>query len=233
MAPDGVTAWRRYAPGPAQYAKGAVIRPFFLLGSETEAGSKTKNLGLKRGPSKQHIVPLPKAAVAILRALRPHSSGELVCPSTRPGRPISENTLKGALRVLQDRGLFAGDHDPHGFRKTASTLLHEAGFDHRVIEAQLAHKEPGVAGVYNRALYLDERRHLMHTYATLLDGLKAGRPWHELVIAVKAGSYKSKSTQARKSTQGSAHAGRGSKRLRAAAGRPAGAEVPELAGKSA
>ena len=134
---------------------------------------------------REHIVPLPKAAVAMLRALRPQSSGEVVCPCSRPGRPISENTFKGALRVLQHLGLFAGDHDPHGFRKTASTLLHEEGFDLGVIEAQLAHKEPGVAGVCNRALYLDERRQLMRAYADLLQGLKAGRPWHELLAAVK------------------------------------------------
>jgi integrase len=44
---------------------------------------------------------------------------------------------------------------PHGFRVSASTLLHELGFDPKIIEAQLAHeKVDQVAKIYNRAVYV-------------------------------------------------------------------------------
>ena len=50
----------------------------------------------------------------------------------------------------------------HGFRSMASTLLHELGFPHAVIERQPAHGERNkVSGAYNYAEYLPERRRLM------------------------------------------------------------------------
>ena len=61
----------------------------------------------------------------------------------------------------------------HGFRAMASTRLNELGFRADVIEAQLAHKEPdAVRLAYNRAEYMDERRHLMQSWADYLDGLR-------------------------------------------------------------
>lgn len=47
-----------------------------------------------------HIVPLSTQAVAILKELRRHGDSELVFPSLRPNRPISENTMNLALRTL-------------------------------------------------------------------------------------------------------------------------------------
>ena len=42
---------------------------------------------------------------------------------------------------------------PHGFRVSASTLLHELGFDPKIIEAQLAlEKVDQVAQIYNRSV---------------------------------------------------------------------------------
>lgn len=117
-----------------------------------------------------HIVPLSKQALAVLDELRSHSRGNLLFPSLRPNRCISENTLAMALRTIG----YAGDvHVPHGFRKTASTLLHERGENPKWIEAQLAHKEPGVAGKYNSAQYLPQRRKMMQLWADYLDKLTA------------------------------------------------------------
>ncbi len=39
----------------------------------------------------------------------------------------------------------------HDFRRTASTQLHEAGFNSDWIEKALAHAQKGVRGVYNKA----------------------------------------------------------------------------------
>jgi integrase len=63
----------------------------------------------------------------------------------------------------------------HGFRSMASTLLHELGYPHAVIEAQLAHAERNrVSAAYNFAQYLPERRTMMQEWADYLDRLKAG-----------------------------------------------------------
>jgi uncharacterized membrane protein YcjF (UPF0283 family) len=56
-----------------------------------------------------------------------------------------------------------------------STLLHEQGWNHQVIERQLAHAERNaVSAAYNFAEHLPERRKMMQAWADYLDGLKAG-----------------------------------------------------------
>ena len=65
-------------------------------------------------------------------------------------------------------------HHPHGFRKTASTLLHSMNFDSRFIEKQLSHSVPGVAGKYNTYDYVAERRLMMQSFSDHLDQLRGG-----------------------------------------------------------
>lgn len=122
----------------------------------------------------QHIVPLSAQAVAILREIQPLTgSGRYVFPSVRGGaRPMSENTITGALRRL---GFTKDEMTGHGFRSMASTLLHELGLPHAVIERQLAHGERNrVSAAYNFAEHLPERRKMMQTWADYLDKLKIG-----------------------------------------------------------
>lgn len=124
--------------------------------------------------STAHIVPLARQALAILEALRPityRGPGSYVFPAMRPRRPLSENTANGALRALGYDT--AAQHCAHGFRATAATLLAERGFDPDLIECQLAHKRPGVGGIYNRAHRLAERRRMMQSWADYLDALRA------------------------------------------------------------
>ena len=61
----------------------------------------------------------------------------------------------------------------HGFRSTASTLLHELGFPPEVIELQLEHVQRSqVAAAYNRSARLAERRKMMQAWADYLDELR-------------------------------------------------------------
>ena len=86
------------------------------------------------------------------------------------GRPISENTLNGALRRI---GYSGDEMRAHGFRTMASTLLNEKGVHPDLIELQLAHAERNtVRAAYNRAQRLAERRAMMQSWADHLDGLK-------------------------------------------------------------
>jgi integrase len=122
----------------------------------------------------QHIVPLSAQVIAVLREIQPLTGrGRYVFPSERgDGRPMSENTVNAALRRL---GYAKEEMTGHGFRSMASTLLHELGLPHAVIERQLAHGERNkVSAAYNFAEHLPERRKMMQTWADYLDKLKTG-----------------------------------------------------------
>ena len=58
----------------------------------------------------------------------------------------------------------------HDLRRTASTLLHELGFNSDWIEKCLAHEQRGVRAVYNKAEYAEQRRAMLQTWADMLDG---------------------------------------------------------------
>lgn len=122
----------------------------------------------------QHIVPLSAQSHAILREIQSVTGGgRYVFPSERgDSRPMSENTVNAALRRM---GYAKEEMTGHGFRSTASTLLHELGFPHAVIEPQLAHGERNkVSAAYNFAEHLPQRRKMMQQWADYLDKLKSG-----------------------------------------------------------
>ncbi len=123
---------------------------------------------------RDHIVPLSKQAVNILREIRPLTDhSKYVFPSVRTAdRPLSENTLNVALRRL---GYAKEEMTVHGLRTTASTLLHEMGYSSDIIERQLAHQDRNkIRAAYNRAEYMPERRKMMQQWADFLDSLRAG-----------------------------------------------------------
>ena len=119
-----------------------------------------------------HIVPLATQAVAILRQIQPITERQrYVFPAIGGGgRPLSANTLNGAIRRL---GYSGEEMTGHGFRTLASTLLNEQGVHPDLIELQLAHAERNtVRAAYNRAQRLAERREMMQRWADYLDRLR-------------------------------------------------------------
>lgn len=119
----------------------------------------------------EHIVPLSNQVLKILEELKPVSRHrELLFPNrTKPILPMSENTMLFALYRMGYRGRTT----THGFRATASTILHEKGFNSDIIELQLSHSERNkVKASYNFAKRLPERHEMMHWWADYLDELK-------------------------------------------------------------
>ena len=121
---------------------------------------------------RDHLVPLSRQAVEALHELQ-SINGRY--PLLFPGRsdhkkPRSNMAFNMALRRMGYDGRQTG----HGFRHIASTTLRENNFSREHVEAQLAHVEAGVAGVYNKAIYLEQRRHMMQWYADHLDKLERG-----------------------------------------------------------
>lgn len=120
-----------------------------------------------------HIVPLAPQAVDVLQALQTLSGGRpLLFPGERDHeRPMSNNTILFALKRMGFGGRMTG----HGFRGIASTMLHEQGYPHHVIELQLAHqKRDQVSASYDHATYLQDRRIMMNAWADHLDKLRKG-----------------------------------------------------------
>lgn len=116
---------------------------------------------------REHLVPLTKESVAILRQLHEITGGsEFLFPAAdgRPGH-ISNNTMLFATYRMG----FRGRTTIHGFRRTFSTEANEHGWPSDHVELQLAHDEQdSVRAAYNAAQYLSARRRLMQWWSERL-----------------------------------------------------------------
>jgi integrase len=134
---------------------------------------KKKNVG-------DHIVPLSDQAIALLTELKAITGTAkigrdwLFRNTRRPAECMSATTVNRALEGMGFNGSASIGFSAHGFRGTASTLLHEQGFKPEVIEVQLAHTEKNpVKKAYNKARYLTERVALMQSWSDYVGGLKS------------------------------------------------------------
>jgi len=122
-----------------------------------------------------HVVPLAKQAIAILREIHPLTgAGRYVFPSARTStRPMSDNAILAAMRRMD---IPKEEMSGHGFRAVARTLLDEVlGERVDLIEHQLAHQVKDVNGrAYNRTAHLPARRDMMQRWADYLDTLRNG-----------------------------------------------------------
>jgi integrase len=141
--------------------------------SEIDFDKKLWKIPAKKMKMKRdHIVPLSRQAIEILKEIEPLTGiWRYVFPSVRTkDRPMSNATVLAALRRM---GYTKDEIVPHGFRAMASTLLHENGFETAHIEVQLAHSEKNtVKAAHNHAEYLPQRIALMQWWADYLDELK-------------------------------------------------------------
>jgi len=127
--------------------------------------------GEKMKMKRLHIVPLSRQAVQTLKEIHPLTGNkQYIFPGTRDnGKVISENTANASLRRL---GFTQTEQTHHGFRATASTLLHELGWATEIIEMQLSHVDKNeVRRAYNHAKYLPQRTEMMQAWADYLDEL--------------------------------------------------------------
>lgn len=122
--------------------------------------------------SHPHFVPLAKQVVALLREL--HSvtgDGKYLFPSPHnKSRPLSDGALRVALRTM---GYAKEEVSVHGFRSTASTFLHELGFEDHIIDRQMSHKDDNrTKAAYNFAEYREKRIAMMQSWADYVDSLR-------------------------------------------------------------
>lgn len=115
-----------------------------------------------------HVIPLSTQALTLLEQLHLITGkGALLFYTAKRSQPMSNNAMLSALKRMK----WNDKTTIHGFRALGSSIFHDAGFSHHVIEKHLAHAERNeVAGAYNyMATYLPERRALMQWWADYLD----------------------------------------------------------------
>jgi integrase len=121
-----------------------------------------------------HEVPLSGAAIAILRAA-PYSSSRDQLFGEGRGSFQGWSKAKTALdRRIRANGLSIMPWRLHDLRRTTATRMAELGILPHVVEAVLNHisgHRAGVAGVYNRALYSDEKRTALNTWAAFVSSI--------------------------------------------------------------
>lgn len=124
---------------------------------------------------KPHLIFLSRQALDIFIALKTFAGGsEFVLPSRYDSDlPMSSATFNRVLeltyRAAQKHGEALCKFGPHDLRRTASTLLHEAGYNTDWIEKCLAHEQKGVRAVYNKAEYREQRATMLQDWADMID----------------------------------------------------------------
>lgn len=137
-------------------------------------------LGVQQRKQKDYdfIVPLPVQAVEIVKLAIRLTRGSFLFHNTRSvATPITDATISKRYRDLG----YSGRHVPHGWRSTFSTIMNEraeriwraaghtdASPDRTIIDLMLAHQQPGVEPIYNRAAYMERRRELAQEWADML-----------------------------------------------------------------
>ena len=134
--------------------------------------------------SKAHNVYLPEQAIDILVALKTCAgNSRYLLPSRYDAdAPMSRATFNRVTYAVVEQAKKAGlPLDPftvHDLRRTGSTLLNELGFNSDWIEKCLAHEDGRSSrGIYNKAEYEHQRRHMMQEWANLIDAWVAGQKY--------------------------------------------------------
>ncbi len=131
--------------------------------------------------SKPHNIYLSHQALDIMVALRTCAGGSKYFLPSRydADRCMSKATLNRVISVVVERAKSAGlpleSFTVHDLRRTGSTILNELGFNGDWIEKCLAHEEGRSSrGVYNKAEYAEQRRHMLQEWADMIDAWVAG-----------------------------------------------------------
>lgn len=134
---------------------------------------------MKRG--KAHNVYLSQQALDILIALRTCAGGSrFLLPSRYDAdRTMSNATLNritdAVVKRAQAMALPLESFTVHDLRRTGSTLLNEVGFNSDWIEKCLAHEDGRSSrGIYNKAEYAEQRRHMLQEWANMIDAWANG-----------------------------------------------------------
>jgi len=134
--------------------------------------------------SKAHNIYLSQQALDIMVALKTCAgNSRYLLPSRYDAdAPMSRATFNRITYAVVERakkeGLTLEPFTVHDLRRTGSTLLNELGFNRDWIEKALAHEDSRSSrGVYNKAEYEPQRRHMLQEWANMIDAWVDGRKY--------------------------------------------------------
>jgi len=134
--------------------------------------------------SKPHNIYLSDQSIDILIALKTCAgNSRYLLPSrydaNEPMCRVVFNRVTAAIaKIARDDELPLAPFTVHDLRRTASTLLNEVGFNSDWIEKCLAHEHGRtVRGVYNKAEYEPQRRHMLQEWANMVDAWIKGEKY--------------------------------------------------------
>jgi integrase len=158
--------------------------------SEIDAGRELWTIpGDRAKNGRAHEVPLPSPALDILRSIPRVEDVDLVF--TTNGRTPISGFSKAKLRLDRASGVGLADRDEwrvHDIRRSVTTFMAEIGIAPHVVDKLLNHVSGsirGVAAVYNRHSYTEERRRALDAWARRLAAIVAGEPKFN-VVALRA-----------------------------------------------
>ena len=140
---------------------------------------------------KEHLIPLSPPALSILEAHHRDAGNAdhgLAFGTTKQGFRGWGAAKRALDYQLDAAGVPIQDWRHHDFRRSLSTALHERfNIQPHVVEIILGHvgHQRGVAGVYNRASYLVERRRALERWADHILGLVSDEPASAQVIRLR------------------------------------------------
>jgi integrase len=125
---------------------------------------------------RDHVIPLSRQVIELLKELKIMASGNLVFPSpTNATKPISDNLLGITIKRMGFDGSNFPEHTLHGFRAAFRTMGDERlRFPMDIIEHQLAHSVADPLGTaYNRTAKLEDRLVMMQSWSDYIDKLSS------------------------------------------------------------
>jgi integrase len=142
--------------------------------SEVDLHRKTWTIPADRMKAgREHRVPLPDRAVALIQSMQTLSRGDVIFPAADGLRPLSNMALLMMLRRMQRQDLTV-----HGFRSTFRDWVAErTDFPGEVAEMALAHTVRNqVEAAYRRGDLFEKRRQLMEAWSAFAAGVAAKPP---------------------------------------------------------
>lgn len=137
-----------------------------------------------------HVVPLSEAALEIIRSALEHTDEGVNAPLFAHTRhPISSQAISQAVRKRLQ--LFDERWTPHDIRRTVATGMAGLGIQPHIVEACLNHISgfrAGVAGIYNRNQYEDEKRRALNVWEAHLMALVEGEECNVVPLQRETGN---------------------------------------------
>ena len=132
---------------------------------------------------KEHRVPLPTAAVQLLKTLPTLETSPYIFFAPQGGQ-LSDMTISSVMRRMHQAEIEKGNAGwldprskrpavPHGLRSSFRDWAAECGFERDLAEIALAHKVGSeVERAYRRSDMLERRRRMLEAWAASIEGIK-------------------------------------------------------------